>query len=31
MKSERVRNTFVRRLGTRQAAVPAVPQQVFSL
>jgi transglutaminase-like putative cysteine protease len=31
MKSERVRNTFVRRLIKGQAAVPAVPQQVFSL
>jgi hypothetical protein len=31
MKSERVRNTFVERLGARQAVMPAVPEQVFSL
>jgi hypothetical protein len=31
MKSERVRNTFVVRLGADRTRVPAVPQQVFSL
>jgi hypothetical protein len=31
MKSERVRNTFVERLGAKPASMPAVPEQVFSL